>query len=154
MHWLPFAFAASIFLFHIQYWFVLYDYDVELISRWTWATYAPFLALAVILFLSGGLVLPSASTRPGNSLIEDFQENGKISLLFLAAYILAWVPFNAWGAGTWLTSGVWYNLGLLVPLLVAYFAQNSWVRDVSALLFLLAQIYGLLFVWSNPTDLI
>ena len=105
LHWLPFAFAASIFLFHIQYWFVLYDYDVELISRWTWATYAPFLGLAVILFLSGGLVLPSANTKPGNSLIEDFQENGRISLLFLAAYILAWVPFNAWGAGTWLRIG-------------------------------------------------
>lgn len=153
LHWLPLAFAASIFLFHIQYWFVLFDYDAHVIDSWSWATYGPFLALAVVLFLSGGIVLPHAGTEAGASLSEDFDASGKLSLLFLVAYILAWVPANAWGNGNWVNAGVWFNLALSLPLLVCYFARRAPLRNLAAIVFFVGQAVGLLFVWSAPADL-
>lgn len=153
LHWLPLAFAASIFLFHIQYWFVLFDFDLNLITQWTWLTYGPFLAVAVILFLSGGLVLPSSGTEAQGSLINDFEKNGKLSLLFLAAYILAWVPANARANDSWLGPAVWVNIGMTVPLLATYYARNQTVRNLAAVLFFLAQAYAMLFVWSTPSHL-
>ena len=153
LHWMPLGFAASIFLFHIQYWFVLFDYDANLISEWTWWTYGPFLGLAVLLFLSGGVVLPTPGSDAGDSLIHDFEQRGKLSLVFLAAYILAWVPANAWSEGTWFTSDVWLNLGLVGLLTVTYFASSRRLQSAATGLFLTAQGYGLLFVWATPTDL-
>jgi hypothetical protein len=153
LHWMPLGFAASIFLFHIQYWFVLFDYDANLIIEWTWWSYGPFLALAVLLFLSGGVVLPTPGTEAGDSLISDFEQRGKLSLVFLAAYIFGWVPANAWSEGTWFTPDVWLNLGLVVLLAVTYHASNRRVRGAATGLFLAAQAYGLLFVWATPTDL-
>lgn len=153
LHWMPLAFAASIFLFHIQYWFVLFDYDANLIGEWTWGTYGPFLALAVVLFLSGGVVLPTPGTEAGESLIDDFEQRGKLSLVFLAAYILGWVPANAWSEGSWLTSDVWLNIGLIVPLLITYYSRNQNFRSAAGATFFVAQAYGLLFVWATPTDL-
>ena len=76
LHWLPLAVAASIFLFHVQYWFVLGDFDLNLIDDWTWGTYGPFLALAVVLFMSGGIVLPAPGAETGESLIHDFEDSG------------------------------------------------------------------------------
>ena len=68
LHWMPLGFAASIFLFHLQYWFVLFAYDANLVNEWTWSTYGSFMALAVVLFLSGGVVLPIAPGRDPTSM--------------------------------------------------------------------------------------
>ena len=109
--------------------------------------------LSVLLFLSGGVVLPTPGSDAGHSLISDFEQRGKLSLVFLAAYILAWVPANAWSEGTWFTSDVWLNLGLVVLLTVTYFSPSRRLQGTATGLFLAAQGYGLLFVWATPTDL-
>ncbi len=114
--------------------------------------HGPFLALAVVLFLSGGIVLPTPGADAGDSLIDDFEKSGKLSLLLLAAYILFWVPANAWSEGSWLGVGVWFNIALTIPLLVTYYVRNGRLRNAAATVFFLAQAYGLLFVWSSPTD--
>lgn len=106
----------------------------------------------MILFVSGGIVLPTPGAEAGDTLIDDFEENGRLSLLFLAAYILIWVPGNAWANGSWLALSVWFNIGLTIPLLVTYYARNRTLRHAAAVVFLVAQAYGLLFVWSTPTD--
>jgi hypothetical protein len=152
LHWLPIGFAVSIFLFHIQYWFVLIDFDANLIHDWTWATYGFFLGLAVILFLSGGIVLPTPGADAGLALIDDFEVKGKLSLLFVAAYLMLWLPLNAWGNGGWLNVAVFINPAMTVPLLVAYYARPGRLRDVAATLFFVAQAFALLFVYSSPTD--
>lgn len=152
LHWLPLTFAASIFFMHIQYWFVLIDLDTNVIDAWTWGTYGPLLGLAVVLFLSGGIVLPTPGADDCDSLIDDFEKNGKLSLLLVAAYLLFWVPVNTWWDGNWLGIGVWFNIGLTIPLVVAYYARNVTLRNAAATIFFFAQAYGLLFVWSNPTD--
>ena len=88
----------------------------------------------------------------GGSLIDDFEKSGKLSLLFVAAYLMFWVPLNAWGNGGWLNVGVFYNLAMTVPLLVVYYARPGRLRDAAATLFFVAQAFALLFVYSSPTD--
>lgn len=152
LHWLPLAFAAAIFLLHIQYWFVLSDYDAYVIGDWTWASYGAFLLVAVVLFLAGGVVLPTPGAESSDPLIDDFEKNGKLSLLFVAAYQLCWVPGNAMWDG-WLNIAVWYNLALTVPLLLAYFARPGNLRNAAACLYFAALAFAMLFIWSTPADL-
>lgn len=152
LHWMPLAFAAAIFFLHIQYWFVLVDYDAYVIDDWTWATYGPFLLVAVVLFLAGGIVLPTPGAESSDSLIEDFEKNGKLSLLFLAAYQLFWVVGNAQWDG-WMSIAVWYNVALTVPLLVVHRARPGALRDTAAAAYLAALAFALLFIWSTPADL-
>ena len=151
LHWLPLAFAAAIFLLHIQYWFVLVDYDAYVIGDWTWGTYGPFLGVAVVLFLAGGIVLPTPGAESGDSLIDDFEKNGKLSMLFVAAYQLFWVPGNAMWDG-WLSVAVWYNVALTIPLLIAYYARPGSLRNATASLYFIALAFALLFIWSTPAD--
>jgi hypothetical protein len=73
--------------FRIQYWFVLIDFYTTVIDDWTWGAYGPFLGLAVVLFLAGGIVLPTPGADLGGALIDDFEATGKFSLLFVAAYL-------------------------------------------------------------------
>lgn len=152
LHWMPLAFAAAIFFLHIQYWFVLTDYDAFVIDDWTWASYGAFLLVAVVLFLAGGIVLPTPGAESTDALIDDFEKNGKLSLLFVAAYQLFWVPGNAMWDG-WLSIAVWYNLALTVPLLVAYFARPGPLRNAAAALYFAALAFALLFIWSTPADI-
>jgi hypothetical protein len=62
------------------------------------------------------------------------------------------VPVNTWWDGNWLGIGVLFNIGLTIPLLVAYYARPGTLRNAAATIFFVVQAYGLLFVWSNPTD--
>jgi hypothetical protein len=151
LHWLPLAFAASIFFLHIQYWFVLADFDAHIIDDWTWGTYGPFLVVAVVLFLAGGIVLPTPGAESGDSLIDDFEKNGKLSLLFIAAYQLSWVYGNSIWSG-WLDISVWYNVALTLPLLVVYRARPGMLRDAAAALYFVALAFAFAFIWSGPTD--
>ena len=85
LHWLPLAWAASIFLAHVQFWFALYSRNEQV--TWTWGTFGPVLLLAVFLFLSGGLILPSEASQRSETLLEDFREHGRLSLI---------PPFSDW----------------------------------------------------------
>jgi len=152
LHWLPLAFAAAILFLHIQYWFVLVDYDAYVIDGWSWLTYGPLLMVAVILFLAGGIVLPTPGADSGVSLIDDFEKNGKLSLLFVAAYQAFWIPGNALWDG-WLSVAVWYNVALTIPLLVAYRARPGALRNAAASVYFIALVFALLFIWSTPADI-
>lgn len=162
LHWMPIAFAASIFMFHIQFWFVIFQFDIQFIDDWTWGTYAPLLFLAVLLFLAGGIILPRGGARTEGGLIADFDAHGRLGLLFLAAYLLCWIPLNGWAATLgirdltltqfWTHPGFWLNLVLGVLLLAAYRQRDRSRQTVIALLYLAGQAYGFFFVWSSPMD--
>ena len=72
LHWLPFLWASCIFFVHIQYWFAAFTVDT-IIDEWSWSWYLQMLALGVLLFASGALVLPSESQQRSGQLIDDFQ---------------------------------------------------------------------------------
>ena len=149
LHWIPLSLAAAIFFFHVQFWFALFELD-SVIEQWTWVFYWPLLALAVLLFLSGGAVLPPSTPDPGVSLLEDFESRGNISLPLLGAYVLGWIPLNAWQDGTWLGSGVLINLAAAASLGLAYWPKSRGARAWGVLSYLAIQVHGVLFVWSTP----
>jgi hypothetical protein len=114
--------------------------------------YRPQHADVRIALFAGGIMLPTPGADAGGALIDDFEVKGKLRMLFVAAYLMLWVPLNAWGNGGWLNVAVFINPAMTVPLLVAYYARPGRLRDVAATLFFVAQAFALLFVYSSPTD--
>jgi hypothetical protein len=79
-----------VLLFQVQFWFALVIVD-SFVGHWTWTVYGVLLSLAIIIFLSGATVLPPPGPSKTRNLIEDFATRGKISLVFLALYLLGWI---------------------------------------------------------------
>lgn len=149
LHWKPFLFALCIFVLHVQFWFALFLLDTR-IPSWSWGFYAPLLLLAVILFMGGGVVLPPAGAHAGESLRDDFEQRGRVSILFLIAYVLGWIPLNIWLDGTWQTAGLFFNLVVAADLAVAYWARSARARNLASMTVAALVGYGVLFVWSTP----
>ena len=78
LRWLPFLWAACIFFVHVQYWFAAFAINT-VIDQWTWSWYLQMLALGVLLFASGALVLPSESQQRSGDLLDDFRERWRPS---------------------------------------------------------------------------
>ena len=151
LHWLPLGYAASIFLFQIQYWFAVFDLEAA-VEQWTWLIYGSLLLLGVLLFLGAGLVLPHGEVE-GDDLLADFESEGRLSVLLVAGYLVGWMPLNAYLDSSWLTDGVYFNALVSTVLLVAYFPTSSRTRTAASVLFFILQAYGLAFVWSTPVVL-
>lgn len=149
LHWVPLTFAFCIFLLHIQVWFAIFELDT-VIAGWDWALYAPLLALLVLLYMSGAVVLPPVGAEPGESLAQDFEKRGKISLLLLMIYILGWIPLNAFISRTWLDPSLFLNLVLIIALAFAYWTHSSRVRGAATVAFVALLFYGFAFVYSAP----
>ena len=91
LHWIPFSVAAMILFFQVQFWFGLSVINT-LMEQWSWPVYALMLLLAIFIFLSGATVLPhSLTSLGGRGLKEDFDTRGRISLVFLALYLVGWI---------------------------------------------------------------
>ncbi len=90
LHWIPISVATMVLLFQVQFWFALVIVD-SFVGHWTWTVYGVLLILAIIIFLSGATVLPPPGPSKTRNLIEDFATRGKISLVFLALYLLGWI---------------------------------------------------------------
>lgn len=152
LHWLPLAFAAAIFAFHVQFWFALFNLE-QVIETWTWPLYGSLLSLGVVLFLSGGLVLPGPGTATNDDLLTDFQARGRTSLGFVVAYLVGWIPLNAFFEGSWVTWGVAFNLFPAAALAIAWLAKTWRLQIIGSVLFLVLQAYGLVYQWATPMDL-
>ncbi len=112
LHWLPLAWAFLIFLFQIQYFFVLWDfYESGMI--WTWPNFGPALFNCIILYLSAGLVLPGRRNSHSESLLMDFEKHGRLSLVTLATMLVVvsilngyyYADHDSYFHREWLSSG-------------------------------------------------
>ena len=149
LHWMPLSVAAVSLLFHIQFWFALVQVD-QVLDQWTWPPYAACLGLAVLLFLSGGIVLPSSSGANAGTLLEDFRLRGSASLLLLAAYVLAWIPCLYWFIGRDATLTAAFNLLFGVVAILAYVLKNDTIRTIAVLSVLALCLFGILLFWQTP----
>jgi len=149
LHWLPLVWGFVILIFSVQYWFGLFDLDLEIVD-WSWLWYGQLLFLAVALFLAGALILPTRESRVEGGLLADFEVHGRLALLSVTAYILGWMPANARMNDGFLVEANLVNLGLIPFVLVAFAARNLKVRSAATVVFLLVFIYAVLFVWSIP----
>lgn len=84
--WLPLAWAAIIFVHQIAFWWGIEELTAMPAHRWTATSFVLLLSLVVTLFLAAALVLPLTDTENVTSLRQFFSQDGKWSLLVLAAY--------------------------------------------------------------------
>jgi hypothetical protein len=150
LHWLPFTWAFLIFLFQVQYFFVIWDFHEDG-ATWTWPVFAPSLFNCVILFLSAGLILPGSRRSDSASLIDDFQKHGRFSLITVALMLLVAILLNVFHAdGSLLSMSNLLNVMLFVLVCCVLLVKRYVWQVATTLTFAAIQFYGLLAVWSVP----
>jgi hypothetical protein len=110
------------------------------------------LLLPIIIFLPGATVLPHSLTSLGErGLKEDFETRGRISLVFLALYLVGWIGVGImfWQPEMWqlaLVNGVFAFVAIFT-----YGAPNARARTILHLTLIAMTIYGSLTVWTTPS---
>lgn len=151
LHWIPFSVATLVLFFQIQFWFGLAVVN-SFIDQWSWPDYGLMLMLAIFIFLSGATVLPHSLTSLGErDLREDFETRGRISLVFLALYLVGWIGVGMmfWKPEMWHLVVV--NGLMAIVLLLTYGAPNARARTALHLVLIAMTIYGALTVWTTPS---
>jgi hypothetical protein len=134
MDWLPLVWAAYVLAFQFQFWWALWE--LVALPQWTVATFGLVLAVAALLFLAGGLVLPSGSGEYPSDLGRYFDEDGKWGVAALAAYGVIGMLGNVTLFGARLFSTLHYLMAAETVLgLVVVFAKGRRTRVVATLLF-------------------
>jgi hypothetical protein len=149
-HWVPLFTAALILFFQVQFWFGLWVINNEL-EVWTWSEYGLVFVVAGLIFLAGATVFAPPGSDMDRDLLEDFRHRGRISLLFLAAYLVGWMGLGLmfWRPEFWLLMVV--NGSLAALLCVAYAARRGMVPLY--VLIAAVTVFGSITVWTRP-DLI
>jgi hypothetical protein len=150
LHWLPFLWAACIFFVHIQYFFAAFAVNT-MIDEWTWSWYLQFLALGILLFASGSLVLPSESQQRAGDLFKDFQEHGRLGLIPLAGYHLLWLPTAYRLDHATFEAGNYANLALALFAVIGLTTKRVSVQWASAVGFGVVIVWASVFVWTVGT---
>lgn len=150
LHWIPFTVAAMVLFFQIQFWFGLAVIN-SLQDQWSWPVYGVMLMLAFIVFLAGATVLPPLTSLGERSLLEDFETKGRISLAFLALYLVGWI-----GVGVMFWKPEFWHLvvvnGLMaIVFILAYSARHSRTRTALHLVLIAMTLYGSMTVWTTPS---
>lgn len=150
-HWIPLSVAVLVLLFQVQFWFALVIVD-SFLDKWNWTVYSVLLFLAIVIFLSGATVLPSAGSSRSSNLIDDFNARGKISLIFFALYFIGWivVAIMFWTTADFRTLVV-VNFVMATTSVIAYRAQHPHFRSLLHGMLIAITIYGLIFVWATPS---
>lgn len=148
LHGLPFLWAACIFFVHVQYWFAAFAVNT-MISEWTWWWYLQMLALGVLLFASGALVLPSESQQRAGDLLKDFQEHGRLGLIPLAGYHLLWLPTAYRLDQATFEAGNYANLALALFAILGLTSKRVSVQWASAAAFAVVIVWASVFVWTG-----
>lgn len=158
LHWLPLAWAFLIFLFQVQYFFVLWDfYESGMI--WTWPNFGPALFNCIILYLSAGLVLPGRRNSDSESLLMDFQKHGRLALITLATMLVVASFLNVYYFGDldsyyhfahWFPEANILNMALLTMIVMVLLTKRYALQVAGTVMFAIFQMYGMLMIWSLP----
>lgn len=149
LHWIPFSIAGMVVFFMVQFWFGLVVVN-SLMEHWSWPVYGLMLLLAMVIFLAGATVLPPPQQIGERDLIDDYSSRGRISLLFMVAYLLGWIAVGVvfWRPEFWqlvVVNSLWAMIAL-----AAYFAEKASLRTVLHLLLIGMTLIGALTVWTTP----
>lgn len=149
LHWIPFSIAGMVVFFMVQFWFGLVVVN-SLMEQWSWPVYGLMLLLAMVIFLAGATVLPPPQQIGERDLIDDYSSRGRISLLFMVAYLLGWIAVGVvfWRPEFWqlvVVNSLWAMIAL-----AAYFAEKASLRTVLHLLLIGMTLIGALTVWTTP----
>lgn len=95
MDWIPLVWAATIFIWQIQYLWAIIELP-HFILKWTLPEFLALLSLSLALFFAAALVLPDQELEMGASLEDNFMIHGKWSLIALSAWGFLAVLVDLW----------------------------------------------------------
>lgn len=84
-HWIPLTWAAVVFAWQMQFLWAIFELRGAT-PVWTPLRFGLLLAMALLLFVAGSLVAPSASPEEPPQTWDQFQKDGRWALLCLSAY--------------------------------------------------------------------
>ena len=144
LHWVPIAWALSIFVFQIQYWWAIFALESS-VETWTHGKFVTLLLAAILLFIAGALVLPTSANDEQESFLEYLAQHGRWALLALAAYaaLSMWVNWFLFQTSPFSMVGA---IGLIVGViaLAAFLATDQRLRGVLTVSFLFVAVLGYL----------
>ncbi|WP_300364537.1 hypothetical protein [Hydrogenimonas sp.] len=85
LHWIPLVWAGLVFLWQMQFIWASFELDL-LIKSWTAFKFAMLLFMALLLFVSGALIVPKTSDDQGGDAWEQFLDDGRWALVALASF--------------------------------------------------------------------
>ncbi len=130
--------------------FVLWDLE-QTGQPWTWARFGPAFLNSIFLYLAAGLVLPGNGPINAETLLSDFDENGRLALIPLAVMHLVAIPLNILLHGVPLLHlANFLNIPLVGLITIVWFANGRNMQFYSTVLFGLIYAYAMLTVWSRP----
>ncbi len=147
-HWVPIVWALSIFLIQIQYWWAIFELS-DRIEIWTALHFGTLLLLALMLFVAGAVVLPTTTDVDSESLLDNFDRNGRWALLFLVGYSTMglWANWYLFGM-----SPISYIGGLVVVLifmpLTYLLVRNRRLQGAITVMYLIVTVW--IIVESSP----
>jgi hypothetical protein len=134
MDWLPFVWAGYVLVYQFQYWWAIFE--LSAVPVWTVGTFGVLLLLAVILFLAGGLTLPTGSADYPDDLGEYFRSDGRWGVAALAAYSVVGSVGNFLLFGTPILSPLTaIQAGAVGSAAVTVAAKNRMVQVAATLVF-------------------
>ena len=146
LSWPPMLWALAIFLFHVNFLFAtLWFHSVD--REFVW--YMGDIIGAVLIFLSGGLILPSASRPLSADLDEFFARDGRLALIPLGLFLTMAIPFNLQG-GLPLLDPNNVILVILLAFAVLAFLGRGRLRTGATCGFAALTVFAFLFVWARP----
>ncbi|MDH3645781.1 MAG: hypothetical protein OER80_03320 [Gammaproteobacteria bacterium] len=144
LHWMPFVWAALVFLWMIQYWWAIFELSL-VVESWEMWRFAFLLLLALLLFAAAALILPTRPAETKTDLLEDFQADGRWALIVMVSYFLVAVTANTALFGLALTAPLnLLTLSLTVLPLVFLFSKNYRVQTIVTLLSVPLNLYAFL----------
>ena len=155
LHWMPIIWAVSLILFALVFFFHIWDLNLRFnkdSQTWTWKYYGPVMLHAIMMYLGCSLILPNqrSGTNAPTNILTDFDENGRLALVPLAITLIVSWPLNIYLYDTPFFSAANYlNVVLAALILVALLSRRRSLQYIGTTLFLLIQIYGMIFLWAR-----
>jgi hypothetical protein len=92
LSWLPLAWATFILVIQFDVWWELYG--LSSMHTWSVGAFVLLLLLALLLFVAGGLILPTGIGDYPEDLDEYFQDDGRWAIAVIAAFNLTAIIAN------------------------------------------------------------
>jgi hypothetical protein len=137
LDWLPFAWAACIFGWQLQFWWGIIELEM-LVATWTLPLFLLMVLLVLLLFVAAALVLPFQEMSAGDSLLSTFERDGRWALLALSLYHVGglFTDWLLWQQSPFTALGVSLVALAALPVLAFAYRDSRRIQVVAVLLYL------------------
>ena len=158
LDWMPITWAVVILVLHIQFFFGMYSLDQA--RPLTATDFVAIMVLAVLLFMAGGLILPSVKGSENlTTLLEDFDQDGRLALVPFALSSALGIALNAKnqafldGGGFFaglLSAGVLLNTILMLCVVGVLISRRRGIQNALTLAYTALFVFAIFAVWARP----